>query len=357
MAPDHRHHGRMTPLTPRPTMDDVARIAGVSKKTISRFINNSPDVSAAMRARVEAAIAQLGFVPNAQARALALRRSFLVALVHDGSDRGVREAVETGMLRAMEGSELALVLLPLRRGGTAELRAFLDRHAPAGVVLLPPLSERGDLAAVCDAAGTRCIRLGHDGGDSAADGTARTAMADLVRWLLDNGHRRIGLIGGPEDSRAARQRELGYQDALASRGLNRGPWLVASGDNSFTSGMEAACLLLELSPRPTAIVACNDEMAAGALAAAAGMGIAVPGALSVAGFDDTPLATMTVPPLASVHVPWDRLGHDAVMRLAGAASAPSPETVAQARPVLRASVAPIGEAARADLAAQAAIPR
>ncbi len=345
----------MTPLTPRPTMDDVARVAGVSKKTISRFINNSPDVSAAMRTRVEAAIAQLGFVPNAQARALALRRSFLVALVHDGSDRGIREAVETGMLRAMEGSELALVLLPLRPGGTSDFRAFLDRHSPSGVVLLPPLSERGDLSAICNATGTRCIRLGQDG--DGPDCTARAAMADLVRWLLDNGHRRIGLIGGPEQSRTARQRELGYHDALSARGLDRGPWLVASGDNSFASGMEAACLLLELSPRPTAIVACNDEMAAGALAAAAGMHIAVPDALSIAGFDDTPLATMTVPPLASVHVPWDRLGHDAVLRLMGSDVTPPPESTVEARPVLRASVAPVAGLSLADTAAQPAIPR
>lgn len=345
----------MAPFSPRPTMDDVARVAGVSKKTISRFINNSPDVSAAMRARVEAAIAQLGFVPNAQARALALRRSFLIALVHDGSDRGVREAVEIGMLRAMEGSELALVLLPLRQDGAATFRAFLDRHAPAGAVLLPPLSERGDLAMACDAAGTPCVRLGHDG--DAPDCSTRSAMADLVRWLLDNGHRRIGLIGGPEDSRSARQRELGYHDALSARGLDRGPWLVASGDNSFASGMEAACLLLELSPRPTAIVACNDEMAAGALAAAAGMGIAVPDALSIAGFDDTPLATMTVPPLASVHVPWDRLGHDAALRLIGREAAAPTDPVVEARPILRASVAPLGPLALANAATRTAIPR
>ncbi|WP_395332268.1 LacI family DNA-binding transcriptional regulator [Novosphingobium sp. BL-8H] len=345
----------MTPTNPRPTMDDVARIAGVSKKTISRFINNSPDVSARMRARVEAAIAQLGFVPNAQARALALRRSFLVALVHNGSDRGIRDAVETGMVRAMEGGELALVLCPLRHEEAAGLRAFLDRHSPAGVVLLPPLAERDDLAEVCRAAGTRCIRLGQEQSEAAPAHDERAAMAELVRWLLDNGHRRIGLIAGPEESRAARQRTLGYQDALSARGLDRGPWLVAPGDNSFASGMEAACLLLELSPRPTAIVACNDEMAAGALAAAAGMRIAVPDQLSVAGFDDTPLAAMTVPPLASVHVPWDRMGYAAVMHLSSEMQPLSvEETGFDASPVLRASVAPIGEVA---LAQAAAMPR
>lgn len=346
-------------------MDDVARIAGVSKRTVSRFINNSPDVGTAMRGRLQAAIAELGFVPNAQARALALRRTFLVALVHDGSDRGLLEAAETGIQRALDGTEMALVLLALRRDEPATLRSFINCHSPAGMVLLPPLSQREDLAAICAAAGTAFVPLGGVplGGGSPKTAPAcdeRAAMADLVRWLLDNGHRRIGLIGGPDDLHTARQRQAGYHDALAARGLDRGPWLVASGDNSFASGMEAACLLLELSPRPTAIVACNDEMAAGALAAAAGMGIAVPGELSVAGFDDTPLAAMTVPPLASVHVPWDRMAHQAAAWLTGTACTSPSDAAFEARfeagPVLRASVAPVSGAAAAE-ESEAAIPR
>ena len=343
-------------------MEDVARIAGVSKKTISRFINNSPDVSRAMRARLAAIIAEIGFVPNAQARALALRRTLLVALVHDGSERGIREAAEAGMLRAMEGSELALVMLPLPHDAASGLRLFLERHSPTGVVLLPPLSEREDLAALCAASGAQCVRLGAEAGAQAPICDERAGMAGLVRWLLGNGHRRIGLIGGPEHSASAQRREAGYHDALAAHRLDRGPWLVAAGDNSFASGMEAACLLLELSPRPTAIVACNDEMAAGALAAAAGMGIAVPGQLSVAGFDDTPLAAMTVPPLASVHVPWDRMAQHAVARFPGV-SQPFPEETAfeattfDARHVLRASVAAIEAEAPAIQRSPRAVPQ
>lgn len=343
-------------------MEDIARIAGVSKKTISRYINNSPDVSRSMRARLDAVIAETGFVPNAQARALALRRTFLVALVHDGSDRAVREAAEAGILRAMEGSELALVVLPRGDDAASGLHRFLERHGPTGVVLLPPLADREDLAALCARADTPCLRLGED--EPACD--ERAAMAALVEWLLANGHRRIGLIAGPDASASARRREAGYHDALAAHGLDRGPWLVAAGDNSFASGMEAAALLLELSPRPTAIVACNDEMAAGALAAAAEKGIAVPGELSVAGFDDTPLAAMTVPPLATVHVPWARMAEAAMARLPGIAPMtrhdracdsfpgdgfsgdgfpgdgfPEPPRSWQGTPVLRASVAPI----------------
>lgn len=332
----------MTVLSPRPTMDDVARAAGVSKKTISRFINNSPDVSTAMRARVEAAIAALGFVPNAQARALALRRTFLVALVHDGSDRGMREAVESGMLHAMEGSELALVLRPLERDEAAGLRAFVDRHMPTGVVLLPPLSEREDLAAICEAAGVRCARLGRVRGEHDPTGNEacddRGAMAALVGWLFRQGHHRIGLVGGPEASLTARQRELGYLDAMADHGFDRGLSLIVTGDYSFASGAEAARLLLELSPRPSVIVACNDEMAAGVIAAAASAGIAVPGTLSVVGFGDTAIAAMTAPPLTSMHVPWAEMGHDAAARVSGGLIDPLPDPSFETAMVLRGSV-------------------
>lgn len=301
----------------RITINDIARLAGVSTKTVSRVMNNSPLVGEETRARVENAIAETGFVPNAQARALARGRNFLVALVHDGSDRGILDAVESGMLRGMEGSELSLVLRPLESDPVARLRAFLDQNRPSGVVLLPPLSEMDELARLCDEADTHCVRLGQvrEGDGLACDD--RSAMADLVSWLIRLGHQRIGLVAGPEASLSAQQRELGYLDAMADHGLDRGPSLIASGDNSLESGIEAGHLLLEVSPRPTAIVASNDEMAAGVMQAAGRIGLAVPDGLSIVGFDNTPLAAMTWPPLTSMHVPWAEMAREAVSRIRG----------------------------------------
>lgn len=331
----------------RVTINDVARLAGVSTKTISRVINQSPLVGEDTRARVEAVIAETGFTPNAQARALALRRNFLVALVHDGSDRGILEAVETGMLRGLEGSELSLVLRPLETDPAARLRAFLDQNRPAGVVLLPPLSEQEGLARLCDETDTRCIRLGtvRGGGGLASDD--RMAMASVVAWLVRLGHRRIGLVSGPETSLSAQQRELGYLDAMADHGLDRGPSLIVSGDNSFESGIEAGRLLLEVSPRPTAIAAGNDEMAAGVMHAAGQIGLVVPQDLSIVGFDDTPLASRTWPPLTSMHVPWREMAREAVARIRTPGAEPETANVFQAELMVRGSVLPLVDQAAA----------
>ncbi|MFT4055839.1 MAG: substrate-binding domain-containing protein, partial [Novosphingobium sp.] len=166
------------------------------------------------------------------------------------------------------------------------------------------------------------------------------AAALAVRRLIAIGHVRIGLIAGPETSPGARQRELGYLDAMAEHGLDRGPALIVPGDDTFESGIAAARLLLEISPRPTAILACNDDMAAGALHAAVDAGVAVPDALSLVGFDDSPLARRLMPPLASVRVPWDRIGHEAALRIADESAAPLAPFDGQL--VERASIAPSG---------------
>ena len=325
----------------RMTITEIAQIAGVSKKTVSRYFNHAELLSAETRAKIEAVIHDTGFVPNAQARALALQRNFLVALVHDNSDRGVLELVEAGMAKALENSELALVLQPLSRQGAAmRLRAFLDRLRPTGVVLLPPLSEREDIAAVCAEAQVRCVRLGRVRGNHGLTCDDRGAMGRLVNWLVKLGHSRIGLVGGPESSLTAQQRELGYLDAMADHGLDRGPSLIVAGDNSFESGISAGRLLLEVSPRPSVIVACNDEMAAGVLHAATHAGVAVPATLSVVGFDDAPLAARTLPALTSMQVPWSAMAEEAIGRIT---ASDAPQDIAipfEAELTIRDSVAP-----------------
>lgn len=326
----------------RMTIAEIAQLAGVSKKTVSRFFNHADLLSPDTRARIEAVIAETGFVPNAQARALALQRNFLVALVHDGSDRGVLELVQTGMAEALEGGELALVLQPLRADDPVQrFRAFLDRLRPAGIVLLPPLSEREDIAAACAEAQVRCVRLGHLRGNDGLAADDRGAMARAVNWLVRLGHHRIGLVSGPESSLTAQQRELGYLDAMADHGLDRGPSLIVPGDNSFASGIAAGRLLLEVSPRPTAIVAGNDEMAAGVMHAAAQAGVPVPSGLSVVGFDDAPLAERTVPPLTSTAVPWIRMAQEAVARISETAPPPGITIPFEAELAIRDSVEPV----------------
>jgi LacI family transcriptional regulator len=326
----------------RMTITEIAELAGVSKKTVSRYFNHAELLSAETRAKVEAVIADTGFVPNAQARGLALQRNFLVALIHDNSDRGVLELAEAGMSEALEGSELSLVLQPFAGEDAAvQLRAFLGRLRPTGVVLLPPLSEREDLAEICTEAQVRCVRLGRAPGEHGVACDDRRAMVRLVNWLIRLGHKRIGFIGGPESSLTAQQRELGYLDAMADHELDRGPSLIVAGDNTFESGISAGRLLLEVSPRPTAIVACNDEMAAGVLHAAAQAGVPVPSGLSVVGFDDAPLAARTLPALTSMGVPWGDMAREAIARITAGTPQTEPPLSFEADLAIRDSVEPL----------------
>lgn len=244
----------------------------------------------------------------------------IVLLVHDGRASPIREAVQDGMAGALAAGThlLAIHALP-PDGSVAAFRDLLERYRPVGVVLIPPLAARADLADICQHAHTRCLRIGAQHGLS-CDERASAALA--VRRLVALGHARIGLVAGPETSPCARERELGYLDAMAEQGLDRGPALIVPGDDSFESGIAAGRLLLEISPRPTAILACSDDMAAGVLHAAAQSGVPVPEALCVVGFDDTPLARRLLPPLASVRLPWERIGHEAAKRIRDESATP-----------------------------------
>lgn len=299
----------------RTTINDVAQLAGVSKKTVSHVLNGIGTVSSATRARVQAAVVELGFVPSPQARALALGRSALLFLVHDGSDAEQLAQVLHGAEGALAGSGHALAIQGLR-GGAADLLPLLMRHQPAGVILLPPLSEVAAISQAVQEAGCRlaciCTSPG-EGGPAAIRASQRMAAADAAGYLLALGHRRIGFVGGPEDSPLAQERERGFAEAIAGHGTE----IIAPGDFSFASGVAAAHLLLELSPRPTAILAANDEMAGGVLLAAAARGITVPGALSVMGIGGTALAGRLSPPLSTMRVPLAELGHRAVRLLLG----------------------------------------
>lgn len=329
----------------KPTINDVARLAGVSKKTVSRVINDSPLLGAETRAKVEKVIADLGYVPNPQARALALKRNFLIALVHDGADAQLALGVEQGLLAAIADSEYALVVRPLAAGDRAgELRRFIEQQRPAGVLLLPPLSGDEALAALCREEGCAYVRLGASALDEPARLVAaneREAAAAAVGYLIAIGHRRIGIVAGPEGDGVAQERELGYLDAMADHDLDRGPALIAGGDFGFASGLAAGRLLLEVSPRPTAIFACSDAMAAGVLHAAREKDIAVPADLSIVGFGDTELAAQLWPPLATVRLPLAEMAQAAALKLVHPDAATHAPAQFRAEFVARASAAPV----------------
>ncbi|UUL81710.1 LacI family DNA-binding transcriptional regulator [Sphingomonas qomolangmaensis] len=305
----------------KPTINDVARIAGVSKKTVSRVINRSPLLHVDTRARVENVIAEMGFVPNPQARALALRRNFLIGMIHDNPNAQTVLNVQQGMLEGLRDTEFELIVRPVKRHSPQmldDVRRFLERQRPHGVLLMPPIAENEALAELCRDVGCRYVRMG----SAALDAPDRTVASNdgevvglAVAHLVEQGHRRIAMIAGPDGFLSAAERRKGFDAALAKARITLPSDFVAKGGYTFESGIAAADLLLDLDQPPTAIFAANDEMAAGALHAARRRGMNVPEDLSLIGFDDTGLAAHLWPPLTTVRWPGLMLARLGVRKL------------------------------------------
>jgi len=316
----------------KPTINDVARLSGVSKKTVSRVINKSPLLNDATRGKVEAVIAQLGYVPNLQARALALRRNFLLGLIHDNPNAQMVLGVQEGILDTIRATEFALVVRPVDRHSPTlldDIRGFIEQQRLYGVMLLPPISENDDLARMCLDLGCTVVRMGSARLDEDARLVAsndRQAVSEAVAWLAELGHTRIGFIAGPEGFRSARERQDGFVEGMARAGHKPDPAIMARGTYRFESGRAAGEQLLSAKEPPTAVFSSNDEMAAGLLHAARERGLDVPQDLSIIGFDDTATAAHIWPPLTTVRWPIRTMASTAARKLiepSSAAAAPS----------------------------------
>ncbi len=309
----------------RPTINDIARLAGVSKKTVSRVINAGPYVQKETRERIEAVIAEHGYAPDPQARGLAFRRSFLIGLVYDNPNPAYVVNMQLGLLDGMKGSGFELVVHPCNRTSPAflaDLRAFVERQRLFGVVLTPSVSEDERVAALMADIGCAYVRVASvsvDAAEHMIETRDRLGGEAAAQHLADLGHRRVAFISGPPSFRSSRERREGFEAGLAARGLRLEADLAREGAYTFESGIECARVLLGLNPRPTAIFAGNDEMAAGVLQAARQMNVRVPEDLSVVGFDDFEIARRLWPSLTTIHTPTREIGRLAVERLMGLA--------------------------------------
>ncbi len=309
----------------RPTINDVARMAGVSKKTVSRVINESPFVKEDTRKAVQTIIRETGYAPDPQARGLAFRRSFLVGLIYDNPNPQHTVSHQQGLLDAMAGSGFELVVRPVDRNSPRlldEMRMFIERQKLFGVVLPSPVSEDERLAALLQELDVRYVRIG----SVALDEPGRMLVshdgkgaAEAARHLADLGHTRIALISGPTTFRSSVERRKGFESGLAERGLSLDPALVRVGAYTYESGVNAAKELLAMKARPTAVFCLNDEMATGVYTAAREQGLRIPEDVSVVGFDDSSIASRLWPPMSSVRLPLRDMG-----RIAGEMLVPNP---------------------------------
>lgn len=312
-------------------MYDVARIAGVSQKTVSRVFNNEPLVSENTRKRVLDAAAQLQFSPNVAARRLATKKSFVIGLVFESSaDKAktsggfVAEVTQAALSKChQEGYGLLLhscglaqpedhrALVQLCKGGSVD-----------GLVLTPPLADSQPLLDLLDSQNIKYVEcFSSRSASSTVPYVAvddRQGAKDLTRLLLQMGHRRIAYIKGKATHQSSEERWQGFQSAHLEAGVEIDPTLVIQGDFTFESGISCARELLSERERPTAILAFNDDIASGVLSVAHQMAIKVPEELSIAGFDDVGIAPQLWPPLTTVKQPIRdiiTLGTDLLLKL------------------------------------------
>lgn len=305
----------------RPTINDIARLAEVSKKTVSRVINQSPFVKADTRERVNAIIAELGYAPDPQARGLAFRRSFLIGLVYDNPSPQYVIDMQMGILDAVRGSGFELLVHPCDRSSPtflADVRGFVERQKLFGVVMPPSVSEDERVAKLLSELDCPYVRIAGIPLDEPGASLVthdRKGGYQAARHLVELGHKVVAHISGPNSFRSAHERRGGFVQGLAEGGVTLDDAYSLEGGYTFDSGVACAKALFALTPRPTAIFTGNDEMAAGVYQAAREAGLAIPRDLSVVSYDDSPTAPRLWPPLTSVRLPIREIGKVAAQML------------------------------------------
>ena len=301
----------------RVNIKDVSRVAGVSIKTVSRVINKERYVRPATRARVEEAMAELGFQPSQAARALAGGKSFQIALVCSNPGPYYLHGLIAG-LRGRCAERGVRLIVHAYETETEELGAdvlgFFRQMALDGAILTPPIADHAPVLDELERAGTPYVRIS-PGADPERGASVSIDNGDaarrMTRHLIDLGHRRIGFVVGHKGFAVSEQRLGGYFDALREMGMPTDGTLVEQGWFDFQSGRDAAARLLDLPSPPTAIFASSDDMAAGALSIAHQRGLRVPADLSIAGFDDTDLASLVWPALTTMRQPFREMAEKA----------------------------------------------
>jgi len=308
---------------PSVTIQEVADLAGVSPKTVSRVINNEPRVRSDTRARILKAIEELNYRPNLNARGLASNRSFLIGLFCDRPGDYLSD-FQAGAVERCRESSIHLMVEPWdvdSPGIDKQIDTLLGQLRLEGVILLPPLSDHPVVLAKLHEAAIPIVRIAPKLNLSATPSIGiddYSAARQVTAHLVNLGHRRIGFILGRPDHGATQQRYLGFVDEMRAHQIPVDNDLVQTGNFVFSDGLICAERMLRAAAAPTAIFASNDDMAAAVVSMARKFGLDLPGDLSVAGFDDAPVATMIWPELTTVRQPvaaMARIAADLIIRL------------------------------------------
>ena len=317
------------------TMHEVAKLIGVSPMTVSRVLSADPKVKQETRDRVQAAIKRIGYSPNPAARSLAGARTLRIGLLYSNPSAAYLNEFLVGILD--ESSRLGCQIV-LEKCGVRTERASIERLLSDdldGIMLPPPLSDSKHALESLEKSQTPFVTVA---GSSASTGISVSidnfeAARTMTRYLLSLGHRDVAFILGAPNQLASAQRKEGFVAALKEAEVRLRPDRFKQGAFTYRSGLLAADELLARSDRPTAIFASNDDMAAATIATAHRLHLDVPKDLTVAGFDDTVLATTIWPPLTTIRQPIALMAKRAVellvkevrLRASGSTLAPTVE--------------------------------
>lgn len=333
----------------RPTINDVARIAGVSKKTVSRVINNEQLVRTNTLSIVKSVIDEIGFAPDPQARGLNLNHSFLVGLVYDNPNPQYVVNMQEGILAGLVGSGFELAVHRCDRSNPNyidQVIRFVKSQKLYGLILTPSISEDNQAVARlreldCHYVRVACLLL---------DDPARMIVSNdwigglqAARHLIQLGHVEIGFVSGQFGFKSSEERRRGFEEGLKEANLSLDPDFIFDGAYTFESGVAATERMLSLRRRPTAVFAANDEMAAGVLQLSRLRGLELPRDLSVVGFDDFGIARLTWPRLTTIHAPTGEIGKLAASKLLHKTKAGLAPPIGESEPwlVVRESTAPL----------------
>jgi LacI family transcriptional regulator len=328
------------------TIREVAKLAGVAPITVSRVINNSGYISDKTRQKVEAAVSQLGYVPNSLSQSLRWKQTGMLALVLTDVTNPFWTTVARGVEDAASEAGYHVILCNTDESPVKQeeyLTALLQKRVD-GVLLVPALDTLDDIQRV-QALKVPLVVLDRRLSQPLADSVrcdSESGAYQLTRLLLERGHRRIALLTGAEHVATATDRVEGYRRALRAAGFAESDEIIFHGGFSLESGLEMAQQALALDPRPTAIFAANNFIALGLLKTLRASDLRVPEDISVVGFDDLPASLLIDPFLTVAAQPAYEMGAQAtkllIKRLAGSGAESPQEIVLPVEVVERKSV-------------------
>tara|TARA_B100001142_G_C14346549_1_gene660231 strand:- start:5144 stop:6178 length:1035 start_codon:yes stop_codon:yes gene_type:complete len=303
------------------TIQDVAKKANVSIKTVSRVINSEPNVSEKTIKKVQKAVDLLDYQPNAFAQSLARSQPKIISLIYNTPSPNYITHIMEGVLSYCYKQGFEVIIHPCRFDESSiidDTKIFIKKSRVSGIITTPPLSDFPELIDQLDKLDIPKILVSSglvvDEKEKINTNDYEASFA-ITNHLIKKGHKRIGFIKGNPSHLCVNQRFLGFFDAMKEANLPCEGEFIETGLNSFASGEVCARRLLSLKKRPSAIFAANDEMAAAVIKVANLLSIDVPDNLSVIGFDDTPMTEMISPALTTVHQPLFKMGESAANKL------------------------------------------